>query len=255
MLEDRKPAQFNQSLANGIACLQALVQAGKPVGSRDMARLLGMEHTRVNRLLGSLAALGLAARTPKRKYQPGTGIHVLAAQSLQGSRLLACAIPSIRKLLLNSELTVTLSVIWRKNLCSLIHCLPGRPVEEGIGSLTPYPVLISSIGHVMLAAQSDEEVRKRLLAEPDPVAESELNAILAQLPKIRKSGVAFVERSPAEAFRGKVSIGVTIGKPAIAGLALTGDIPRTRYQECHRLLATAAAEITHELQSSRERTG
>ena len=45
-----------------LACLQAVVTSNRPLGSREVARLLGLEHTRVNRLLGTLC-LGLFAST------------------------------------------------------------------------------------------------------------------------------------------------------------------------------------------------
>src|SRR5450432_664771 len=109
------PAQPNQSLANGIACLQALTAAEDAIGSRELARRLGLEPTLANRLLGTLAELGLAERTPERKYRPGPGIHVLAAQSLRGSGLLQAALPVIRGLL-DEGLAVALGVLWRSDV-------------------------------------------------------------------------------------------------------------------------------------------
>jgi len=54
------PAQPNLSLINGLTCLQELIASPSLVGSRELARRLGLEPTRVNRLLGTLAQLGLA---------------------------------------------------------------------------------------------------------------------------------------------------------------------------------------------------
>ena len=65
------------------------------MGSRELARILGLEPTRVNRLLKTLEHIGLLSQTEKRKYRPGPGIHILAAQSLYSSGLLKAAIENL----------------------------------------------------------------------------------------------------------------------------------------------------------------
>ena len=42
--------QFNQSLVDGITTLQALATSDHPVGSRELARRLEMDSSKVNRL-------------------------------------------------------------------------------------------------------------------------------------------------------------------------------------------------------------
>ena len=105
------PAQPNKSLLNGIACFQVVAAEKMPLGSREIARRLGLGHTRVSRLLGTLASLGLVARTKNRKYIPGPGIHVLSAQSLHGSGLLSAAIPVLRRIHAR-RMIVALGVLW-----------------------------------------------------------------------------------------------------------------------------------------------
>ena len=63
-----------------------------------MARQLGANPTRVNRLLKTLAYLGIARQTANRKYTPGPGMHVLAAQSLFASGLIRRAMPVLEDL-------------------------------------------------------------------------------------------------------------------------------------------------------------
>src|SRR5262245_29763060 len=92
------PAQPNQSLIDGLACLQALASSSEAVGNRELARALGLEPTRVNRLLKTLAHLGLAEQDAQRRYRPGPAIHVLAAQSLFGSKLIRRAIGPLEEL-------------------------------------------------------------------------------------------------------------------------------------------------------------
>jgi len=67
----------------------------KAVGTRELARKMGMTHTMVNRILGTLSYLGLVEKTENRKYRPGPALHVFAAQSMMASRLLPLTIPKL----------------------------------------------------------------------------------------------------------------------------------------------------------------
>jgi DNA-binding IclR family transcriptional regulator len=202
------PAQPNLSLINGLACLQELVASDGPVGSRELARRLGLEATRVNRLLGTLAQLGLAEQDEARKYRPGAGVHVLAAQSLRGSRLLHAALPEIRELL-GTGLAVALGVLWRDQVCYLYHGRGDGPVEAGIASHNLFPASQSSIGLVL---QGDAAARRRgyVTLRPDT------------------SGA---------------SLGVPIGDPPYAGLALAGSITTAEMPALAERLREAAARI------------
>ena len=122
------PAQPNRSLIDGLACLQALAGTSGAVGCRELGRRLGLETTRVNRLLKTLAALGLAAQGQDRKYRPGPGIHVLAAQALFGSGLLRRAIDPLEDLH-RFGLTVALGVLWRDHVAYLYHAEAGMPAR------------------------------------------------------------------------------------------------------------------------------
>ena len=81
-------AQPNKSLIDGITTLQALATSPDPVGCRELARRLDIDPIKVNRLLKTLAYLGIARQTADRKYTAGPGMHVLAAQSLFASGLI-----------------------------------------------------------------------------------------------------------------------------------------------------------------------
>ena len=212
------PAQPNVSLINGLACLQELVAADAPIGSRVLARRLGLEPTRVNRLLGTLAQLGLAEQDAERKYRPGPGVHVLAAQSLRGSRLLRAALPVIRTLDAGGG-RVALGVLWRDQVCYLYHGDPRRPLEAGIGGHELYPADQSSIGAVLRAAQA-------------PASDVAAAAVRVQGHALLRAG------------RGNASLAVPVGTPAIAGLALFGTgVDSARAPALAAMLGKAAALI------------
>lgn len=210
----RPPAQPNQSLIDGLECLEAIALADRPVGNRELARQLGLEPTRVNRLLGTLAYLGVAQRNADRKYAPGPGLHVLAAMGLRGSGLLKQALPVIRELQAKRpELSVALGVLWRRHVCYLYHGRGGRPVEEGIGGHALYPVEISSIGRALLAHLEPAGVRARF-ADAPPRGFT-LGKLLAELRAVRRQGYARHE--------GHTSVAVAIGPTPVAAIAFSGE--------------------------------
>lgn len=199
------PSQPNQSLIAGVECLLLLSASSEPIGPREMARKLSTDPTRTSRLLGTLASIGLAERNAEGRYSPGAGLHVLAAMSLRGSRLLSAALPVIEELKEATGLPAALGVLWRSQVVYLYHGPAKAPVSAGIAGHDLYPAAESSIGRVLLA-QSFGGVE--LLGE-------------ALRRKIRAQGYAVNELG---------SVAVPVGAPAVAGLSLMcmekSDLPR-----------------------------
>lgn len=208
-------AQPNQSLGHGLEVLHALCGAEGPIGSRELSRQLGMEHTRVNRLLGTMATLGLAERTVDRRYRPGPAVHVLAASGLRSSGLLQAALPTIRALHADG-FSAALGVLWRDQVCYLYHGKPNQPLERGLAGHQLFPAVWSSIGTV-------------LLAQHDPA-----------LAAVKETGWAWVV-PPNNPTGG--SLAVPLGNPVVAALAIIPANKNDPAQYAPRLLA-AAAEVT-----------
>lgn len=235
------PAQPNQSLIHGIRCLQTVVAAERPIGSRDVARLLADEHTRVSRLLSTLAAIGLLEQTAQRKYQPGPGLHVLAAQSLHASMLLTVALPHL-KALLGQGMTVALAVLWESQVCFLFHSKPGQPLEQSIGRHQFHPAERSSAGLALLAHARRRPRRKPsaalIASEPtDPV--QHLDAALEGARQLGYARLRFVEK-------GILSVGLPLfgtGPAPLAALALSGPWKAAETGRVVALLRETAAQI------------
>src|SRR3569832_2831769 len=131
----QKPnAQPNQSLIEGITTLQALATSPEPVGCRELARRLQADPTKINRLLKTLAYLGIARQTANRKYTAGPGMHVLAAQSLFASVLIRRALPELEALRRFGH-TVALGVLLGVNVSYLFHAPPGIVASRGRGRI------------------------------------------------------------------------------------------------------------------------
>lgn len=224
--------QLNHSLIHGITCLQVVASAERPVGSREVARQLEMTHTRVNRLLGTLAHIGLVEQTLDRKYKSGPALHVLAAQSMKGSRLLSAALPYLMAFR-EEGFTVALGVLWRGQVCYLFHERPWQPMEAAIATHELYPADRSSLGVALLASS----------LAPDQ-ARGDLREAIAH---VHEKGYAVLRFGG-----GDVSIGTTLGQPPLAGIAVSGKhIGEPFIPQIASRLCAAAEEIAAAIRDSR----
>jgi DNA-binding IclR family transcriptional regulator len=232
-------AQPNQSLIDGIVTLQALATSPEPVGCRELARRLDLDATKVNRLLKTLAYLGIARQTSDRKYTAGAGMHVLAAQSLFASGLIRRALPVLENLRHFGH-TVALGVLWEKNVSYLFHAPPGIEASRGLGRIGLLPATTSGIGIVLLSEHDDEDVRDLYQGCDIPVFPGGIDQLLEKLADVRRLGYARVHVADE---RDHHVVAVSTGDPAHAGVALSGWIPEAATAPLVDALRIAAAEI------------
>jgi DNA-binding IclR family transcriptional regulator len=232
-------AQPNQSLIDGILTLQALASASEPVGCRELARQLGANTTRVNRLLKTLAYMGIVRQTSDRKYAPGPGMHVLAAQSLFASGLIRRALPELERLRRFGH-TVAMGVLWNDSVSYLFHAPPGIEAARGLGRIGLLPATTSGIGIVLLAQLPDDEVREIYADRDIPMFADGVDSLLDTLQRTRKQGYARVHVADD---RDHHIVAVASGEPVVAGLAMSGWIPESATAELVEALRLAALEI------------
>lgn len=230
------PAQPNQSLIDGLACVAALAGSSVPIGSREIARRLGIEPTRANRLLKTLAHLGIAEQAADRRYQAGPGMHVLSAQALHGSGLLRRALPTLASLHRLGHI-VAMGVLWRDQTCYLYHASPEMQPAMAIGSTGPFPATRSGIGLALLAMESDDAVRRRV--GNHPIGFTDIDQLLAVLNRVRADGYAISRITPDN----RRTLAVTLGAGEQAAIALSGDFADEDISRLNRELRDAVARI------------
>jgi DNA-binding IclR family transcriptional regulator len=231
------PAQPNQSLIDGLAVLQALASAGGPVGSRGMARQLNLEHTRVNRLLKTLAHLGIAQQTPDKQYTSGPAMHVLAAQAMFGSGLLQRAIDSLQSLR-PLKLAIAMGVLWRDHVSYLYHGSATMSPGQAMGRTGLFPATRSGIGIVLLSRMKEADVRS-LYGGREVEGFEGIDQLLEMLVDVRRRGLALV-RPYADQPTQTLAVAIE-GQPA--AVALSGRIDSANVKELATELRRVAAEI------------
>ena len=236
------PAQPNKSLIDGIAVLQELSARGCPVSCLELSSWLGLEKTRVNRILKTLAYLGIVKSVSGRRYMPGDAMHILAAQSIFASGLLWAAGRRLSRLN-ELNMVVALGVLWRDKTTYLYHHNPGQESFEGLGALGLYPVGRSSVGMVLSATKEGEELA---WIYPDRAVEGwnrSYDEFLSELAAIRSRGYADVEYED-----GHRSIAVTVGSHPFAAIALAGNITISELPRLVEILKETAEEIAAEIE-------
>jgi DNA-binding IclR family transcriptional regulator len=225
MIKNKKlPAQPPMGLIDGLKVLQELSVSPDPVTCSDLSDRLGIEVTKVNRILKTLDYLEIASSASRGMYSPGPGIHVLAAQSMAASGLLKRAIPIIEELR-EFNLIIALGVLWRDTVTYLFHHSPGaKSIAESISRLPLYPATQSSIGLMLLAMKEPEDVTTLYNSKNIP-GFSGLTALLKFLETTRENNFADMVNTS-----GTHSVAVPVGAPVFAALALSDvkdkkDIP------------------------------
>ncbi|MBU3005273.1 IclR family transcriptional regulator [Paraglaciecola arctica] len=245
-------SQTNQSIVDGIAVLQALAVSSTPVGGKELAEQLGLETTRANRLLKTLASIGITQQTVGRKYQPGPGMHVLASQSLYASGLLRSAMPTLEKLSFFGR-TVALGVLWNDSVSFLYHAKPGMSSTEAIGRIGLRTATNSGIGMVLLSQLDQESVKHIYHDKLIPGYPEGITSLLNTLNAIRQQGYARVEvtsETPQIENRPSHTVAVAIGNPINAAIAISGWISESDTLEIAKELQHAKQTIEETLKDS-----
>ncbi|MEU8421010.1 helix-turn-helix domain-containing protein [Micromonospora sp. NPDC048835] len=227
------PSQPNKSLQDGLDCLQLLASSAEALGSREVARRLGLEPSRANRLLKTLAHIRLIEQNERRRYRPGPGIHALAAQSLFGSGLIRRALGPLGELHAHGH-TVAMGVLWRDQMSYLYHADPGMDTSTALGRIGLFPVARSGLGMALLACQDDESVRAMWATSAN---ETPVEPILTDLAQIREAGFAL---RPGKTER---TVAVTVGATPYAAIGMSGRFPDEHIPDLVGALRHAAEKI------------
>lgn len=232
----------DRGLVDGLECLEAIVAAGRPVCSQEVAKSLGISAVRASCLIGTLGHLGLVECTDEETYRPGSAIHRLAALSLRASPLLDVALPFAKRWW-EEGFAVTVGVLYKHDICLLLHARPEWPFERAVTGHELWPASWSTAGVALLASLSEVETRDLVQpgrphwASPDEPLEQVLAAA-------RQNGYA--RRDIRD---GTTALGVTIGEPPFAGLAVSRagitNVLRDEVIACLKETAAAIAQQTH----------
>ncbi len=210
----KPPSQTVSGLVDGVEVLRCLTASPEPVSGISIARKLGLSPVRVSRLLTTLSWMGVVHRDKSRRYSPGAGMHSLATQNLAASGLLRRVIEHTQPLI-EYPYTVAAGVLWRDMVTFLYFRDASDTAIEGVRQWIT-PATVSSIGMILLANKSDDEIHAVYADRTDiPGLYPTTDKLLHAINEIRASDHAAIY------WPTHTSLAVTVGHPPYTGLAIS----------------------------------
>ena len=240
------------SLDSGLRLLQALVDAGGPIGVTKLSAVLHMDKSMVHRILSTLKAGGYVFQDEDtRKYELGSELVALSGKVLRSGSLEALVRPSMRELRELTGETVHLARLLEDRAVYI-----GR--EDGIHLVTVTahigqrePLYCTATGKVLLAFLPDRELQAALarmtLVPHTPQTMTSKDALHTHLIQVRKQGFAMDDMEFHEGVRCLAAPVRDYNGAVLAALGISGPIMRmttARVPELSQHVMRCAAEAS-----------
>lgn len=184
-----------KSLATALEIVSAIAGRGADVSVSELSRSLGMEKSKVSRVLTTFRSCGWLTQNPRtRSYRVGLKAYALGTQFLYTTDLTRAAMPLMQRIARRTGLTTALSILDGVNPFYLAGIEGTTPLDFGSRVGTPFPIHATAPGHVLLAFSSDVTVNE-ILREPRmpeiPTRTAwEVPAIRSAIASVREHGFA-----------------------------------------------------------------
>jgi len=207
-MDAAKDRQFIDVLARGLAVLECLSRAQRPLGNGEISRMVGLPPSSVSRLTYTLTELGYIRRSStERTYELTPKNLTLGYPVLAGMTLLDRARPHIKRISEETGETAALAVLDRLHV-SFVDVSPGTNlVAVRLATGGRLRMSVSASGIAIVAALPE---RKRWTV---------LNRMYADLKKRNESPEAF-DRALNQCMRRGYALVRNLWQEGIGGLAV-----------------------------------
>ena len=148
-------------LGRVVSILEALVDAGEPVGPRALARLADVERSAVGRILQQLESLDVLVGD-NGKYEPGPRLFALGRTLSALDTLPTAATAVLSSLVSDFDETSYVCVLHGASVVFLYECQSSKPLRYVVDLGRPVPLHAGAAGRAILAGVPEEEARKLL---------------------------------------------------------------------------------------------
>jgi IclR family acetate operon transcriptional repressor len=216
-----------QSVDRALDVLEALAQAGKPVGVAELAELTGLAPGTAHRILQSLHERGYVRRDPARKYSLGTAAVRLADGAQRA--LARSARPYLAELVALSGETANLAVREGDDVVYVAQVSSPHTLRMFAEVGRHVPPHSTAVGKVLLAALPREEalmiLRRTGLPARTSATITDPDAFVAELDLVAEQGWAADEEEQESGVR---CVAVPAGPPGqvLAALSVSGPADR-----------------------------
>lgn len=234
-----------QVIARAATILRALEDENAGLSLGQIAQRVNLARSTVQRIVAALETEKLViAATPNGRVRLGPTIMRLAASVR--SDFISLARPFLERLSEELHETVDLSTVKKDHLVFIDQVVGSQRLRTVSGVGETFPLYCTANGKAYLAQLSDSAVEAligRTYEARTPKTITKLEALLAELKVVRRTGVAFDRE---EHTAGICAAGVALHDPLGNAVAISVPVPGLRFTHqanhiAERLLATKRA--------------
>ncbi|MGH9339220.1 MAG: IclR family transcriptional regulator [Acidobacteriota bacterium] len=245
----------NQSLARGLAILEAISREGSEQGIRELSRKLGLNKSIVHRLVLTLADHGFLEQNPATtKYRIGIRAFEIGQVYVSTDGLQEAALPELRSLAREHHLNAILGVRHADKVVYLLTIPSSAEIVLRSRPGARSPLHSTAVGKALLAGEPDSELEVILGKGPLEKFTSEtivsLSDLRAELEEVRRRGYSINDE---EYYPEIFSVGAPVyDQHGEVTAAISGSVPRyqitgDRIPEIVRLVTKGAHSISRRL--------
>lgn len=217
-----------QAIARAGQVLRALQAAPEGAGLVELAQAVALPKSTVHRLVGALAAEGLAATAADGRIVLGAGLLPLAAAT---RRTLPQQLrPVLVQLRRSLDETVDLAVLDGAAVRFVDQLAAPHRLRAVSAVGTSFPLYCTANGKALLAAMAVQDARALLparLARMTAATITSRRALLDELAEVRRRGVAFDREEHTE---GICAVGAAVFDAVGCAAALSVPVPAPRFR-------------------------
>lgn len=241
-----------KSLATALEIVSALAGRGTDVSVAELSRSLGMEKSKVSRVLTTFRRCGWLAQNPRtRSYRVGLRAYALGAEFLYCTDLTRAAMPLMRGIARRTGLTTALCVLDGTNAFYVAGIEGAIPLDFGARIGTRFPIHATAPGHVLLAFSDDALVNEILGERRMPNVPTrtpwDVVSIRAGIVGVRERGFATSRGGRIEGIGG-IAVPIFNGAQSLsAALSVAyslDQVSAAREAQCLDELLAAAREVS-----------
>lgn len=206
----------SQSLERGLMVMELLNQSERPMGTREIARVLDLSPAIVQRLINTLNEKHYVRRdAATKRYSIGYQVLGIGQKLKTKDAMLLEARKGLEAMNKRMNLDTFMAVLQGRHAIYLLFLPGGGPLSLQCEPGQTILLHNTAIGKAILASMTDDEVRELLGPGPlpaiTPKTVTDPEEVIAQLPDVRERGYALVED---ENILGITSVGALIGDPS-----------------------------------------
>jgi IclR family pca regulon transcriptional regulator len=200
----RGATDFIESLDRGLRVLELFGGSQQPMTLSDLAKAADLPRATARRILFTLERAGFVASDGKL-FRLTPRVLVLAAAYLSSNHVVAVLQPALDKLSGDAQEIASMAILDGSDAVFIARASPTRVFSSGIDVGYRLPAFCTSVGRMLLARLSDDELAKALGAmDLKPVTaftvtdkQRLMDAIIAD----RQKGYSLVDREAEPGFR------------------------------------------------------